>query len=102
LWRRQTRLPGSVSQTGTQQAIQKPPPEETLAFAAQGNSIGRWIQAARREGPERAARAKGFAIGTGAAFDVTVDAVASWIAEAKKRGIEIVPVSAVASDPERG
>lgn len=51
---------------------------------------------------ERIARAKGFAIGTGSAFDVTVDAVASWVAEAKKRGIEIVPVSAVASDPERG
>ena len=51
---------------------------------------------------ERTARAKGFAIGTGSAFDVTVDAVAAWVNEARKRGIEIVPVSAVASDPERG
>lgn len=51
---------------------------------------------------ERIARAKGFALGTGSAFDVTVDAVTSWIAEAKKRGIEIVPVSAIANDPERG
>ena len=51
---------------------------------------------------EATARAKGFAIGTGSAFDVTVDAVAAWINEAKKRGIEIVPVSAVASDPEKG
>ncbi len=215
----------AVSQTGTQQAIQKLPPEVTLAFASQGNSIGRWMQAARREGHEiimqvplepfdypnvnsgrntltveasaqanvkslrwtlsrttnyagvmnymgarfstdpaamapmmgelgkrglmylddgsfarsvaagealksgvpfaegdatidavrergeilkkldeleRTARARGFAIGTGSAFDVTVDAVASWVNEAKKRGIEIVPVSAVASDPERG
>lgn len=50
---------------------------------------------------ERTARAKGFAIGTGSAFDVTVDAVVSWVNEAKKRGIEIVPVSAVANDPER-
>lgn len=50
---------------------------------------------------ERIARAKGFALGTGSAFDVTVDAVASWTAEAKKRGIEIVPVSAIANDPER-
>ncbi len=50
---------------------------------------------------ERIARAKGFALGTGFAFDETVDAVASWIREAKKRGIEIVPVSALASDPER-
>ena len=32
---------------------------------------------------------------------MTVDAVTSWVAEAKKRGIEIVPVSAVAIDPEK-
>lgn len=51
---------------------------------------------------ERVARAKGFALGTGSAFDVTVDAVAQWVGEAKRRGIEIVPVSAVATDPERG
>jgi uncharacterized protein len=50
---------------------------------------------------ERTARAKGFALGTGSAFDVTVDAVTSWVIEAKKRGIEIVPVSAVTIDPER-
>lgn len=214
-----------LSQTGTQTAIGKLPPEITLGFAPQGNSLGRWMQAARREGHEivmqvplepfdfpnvnpgrntltveagsdeilknlrwtlsrttnytavmnymgarfstnpeamgvmmaelgkrgigyvddgssarslapetalkngvpfaagdaiidsvqdrgaildkldeleRTARAKGFAIGTGNAFDVTVDAVASWASEARKRGIEIVPISAVASDPERG
>ncbi|MCB1469543.1 MAG: divergent polysaccharide deacetylase family protein [Rhizobiaceae bacterium] len=51
---------------------------------------------------ERTARAQGFALGTGSAFDATVDAVNSWVAEARKRGIEIVPVSAVAVDPERG
>ncbi|MDW6021670.1 divergent polysaccharide deacetylase family protein [Mesorhizobium sp. BAC0120] len=51
---------------------------------------------------ERTARAKGFAVGTGSAFEVTVDAVSAWVGEAKKRGIEIVPISAVASDPERG
>lgn len=51
---------------------------------------------------ERTARAKGIAIGTGSAFAVTVDTVSSWVAEARKRGIEIVPVSAVANDPERG
>ena len=51
---------------------------------------------------ERTARAKGFAIGTGSAFDVTVEAVATWVNEAKKRGIEIVPISALADDPERG
>lgn len=213
-----------VSQTGTQQAIAKLPAEVTLAFASQGNSIGRWMQEARRRGHEivmqlplepfdypnvnpgrdtltvaadtqenlrnlrrvlsrttnytmvmnymgarfsadtaafapvmaelaerglgylddgssarsiapalarkdgvplavadtaidlvqergailkkldeleATARAKGFALGTGSAFGVTVDAVAAWVAEAGKRGIEIVPASAVASDPER-
>jgi polysaccharide deacetylase 2 family uncharacterized protein YibQ len=215
----------AVSQTGTQAAIGKLPAEVTLAFASQGNSIDRWMQAARRKGHEilmqaplepfdypkvdpgrntltvaaaaeenldrlrwtlsrttnytgvmnymgacfvadanamepvmaelgrrgllylddgstarsvasdlalkdrvpfaagdaiidverdrgailkkldqleATARAKGFALGTGSAFDVTVDAVTSWIAEAKKRGVEIVPVSAVALDPEKG
>ncbi|MEP9372773.1 divergent polysaccharide deacetylase family protein [Mesorhizobium sp. KR1-2] len=214
-----------LSQTGTQRAIGKLPPEVTLAFAPHGNSIGRWMQEGRREGheivmqvplepfdypnvnpgrntltvaasaaenlknlrwalsrttnysgvmnymgarfvadpaamepimaelgkrgllylddgssarslaPELAvkdgvpfvagdgiidavgdretilkkldqlesiARAKGFAIGTGSAFDVTVDAVAQWVGEAQRRGIEIVPVSAVATDPEKG
>ena len=214
----------AVSQTGTQAAIAKLPPEVTLAFASQGNSIQRWMQNARQEGhevlmqvplepfdyptvnpgratltveaspqenidnlhwalarttnytgvmnymggrfvadagatgammaelgkrgllylddgtsarstaPDQAAkngvpaatsdamiddvrergailkkldqleataRAKGFAIGTGSAFDQTVDAVTSWVNEAKKRGIEIVPISAVTTDPEK-
>jgi uncharacterized protein len=51
---------------------------------------------------ERTARAKGFAVGIGSAFDVTVDAVAQWAQEARKRGIEIVPISALAHDPEAG
>ncbi|AZO11038.1 MULTISPECIES: divergent polysaccharide deacetylase family protein [unclassified Mesorhizobium] len=215
----------AVSQTGTQAAIAKLPAEVTLAFAPQGNSIGRWMQAARQGGHEivmqiplepfdypnvnpgrntltvtaspaenlkslhwalsrttnytgimnymgarfsadaaamgpfiaelgkrglayvddgssarslasdlalkdgvpfvagdmsidavqergeilkkldsleATARAKGTAVGIGSAFDVTVDAVTSWIAEAKKRGIEIVPISAVAIDPQKG
>jgi polysaccharide deacetylase 2 family uncharacterized protein YibQ len=214
----------AVSQTGTQQAINRLPPEVTLAFASQGNSIGRWMTTARQRGHEilmqlplepfdypnvnpgnntltveaepgenaerlhwvlsrttnytgvmnymggrfvadagamqplleelgqrgllflddgtsarsaaegvaakagtpfaagdtiiddvqdrgailkkldqleATARAKGFAVGTGSAFGVTVDAVVIWANEAKKRGIEIVPVSAVANDPER-
>lgn len=49
---------------------------------------------------EATARARGSAIGVGSAFDLTVDTVASWVTEARKRGIEIVPVSALASDPE--
>jgi polysaccharide deacetylase 2 family uncharacterized protein YibQ len=51
---------------------------------------------------EATARAKGTAVGIGSAFDLTVDTVASWIAEARKRGIEIVPISAVAIDPQKG
>ncbi|RWB69275.1 MAG: divergent polysaccharide deacetylase family protein [Mesorhizobium sp.] len=215
----------AVSQTGTQAAIAKLPAEVTLAFAPQGNSIGRWMQAARQSGHEivmqvplepfdypninpgrntltvsaspdenlkslhwalsrttnytgvmnymgarfsadasamepfmaelgkrglayiddgsssrsvapdlalkdgvpfvagdmaidavqdrgeilkkldsleATARAKGSAVGIGSAFDITVDTVTSWIAEAKKRGIEIVPISAVALDPQKG
>lgn len=215
----------AVSQTGTQAAIAKLPAEVTLAFAPQGNSIGRWMQAARQGGHEivlqvplepfdypnvnpgrntltvsatpdenlkslrwalsrttnytgvmnymgarfsadatamgpfmaelgrrglayvddgssarslapdlalkdgvpfvagdtaidavqdrgailkaldaleATARAKGSAVGIGSAFDLTVDTVSSWVIEAKKRGIEIVPISAVAIDPEKG
>jgi polysaccharide deacetylase 2 family uncharacterized protein YibQ len=50
---------------------------------------------------EATARARGFAVGTGSAFAETVEAVKSWVDEAKKRGIEIVPVSAVTLDPEK-
>lgn len=214
-----------LSQTGTQEAIRKLPAEVTLAFAPQGNSIGRWMQAGRQKGHEilmqaplepfdypninpgrntltlaatpdenidnlrwtlsrttnytgimnymgarfvadeaamgpvmaelgkrgllylddgstarsvaaqlaskngvpfvagdniidaqqdrgailkkldeleATARARGFALGSGSAFDITVDTVTSWVAEAKKRGIEIVPVSALTFDPEKG
>ena len=214
----------AVSQTGTQAAIAKLPAEVTLAFAPQGNSIGRWMQAARQSGHEvvmqvplepfdypnvnpgrntltvaaspdenlkslhwalsrttnytgvmnymgarfsadatamgpfmaelgkrglayiddgssarslapdlalkdgvpfvagdmaidavqdrgailkkldaleATARAKGSAVGIGSAFDLTVDTVAAWVLEAKKRGIEIVPIAAVAIDPEK-
>ena len=41
-----------VSQTGTQEAIAKLPAEVTLAFASQGNSLGRWMQVARQGGHE--------------------------------------------------
>jgi polysaccharide deacetylase 2 family uncharacterized protein YibQ len=214
----------AISQTGTQAAIETLPPEVTIAFSPQGNSIGRWMQAARQKGHEvlmqvplepfdypnvdpgrntltvdageaetlknlhwalsrttnytgvmnfmgarfsadegamqtllsdlgrrgllylddgstartaapevalrngvafaagdatidttrergailaklddleRTARAKGVAIGTGSAFGETIEAVNVWAKEARRRGIEIVPVSAVVSDPER-
>jgi hypothetical protein len=41
-----------LSQTGTQRAIEKLPEEVTLAFAASGNSLQRWMQEARRSGHE--------------------------------------------------
>ena len=50
---------------------------------------------------EAAARAKGSAIGIATGFDVTIDAVAEWVPQAQKRGIEIVGVSALATDPEK-
>jgi polysaccharide deacetylase 2 family uncharacterized protein YibQ len=56
----------------------------------------------RLDEAERTARAQGSAIAIGSAFDVTVDAVRQWIGEARRRGIEIVPVSALARDPEKG
>ncbi len=41
-----------ISQTGTQQAIKRLPPSVTLAFAPYGNSLGRWMQSARKAGHE--------------------------------------------------
>ncbi|KQS72027.1 hypothetical protein ASG39_19990 [Rhizobium sp. Leaf371] len=41
-----------LSQTGTQNAIRSLPPATTLAFAASGNSLQRWMQEARRAGHE--------------------------------------------------
>jgi len=41
-----------LSQTGTQRAIRELSPEVTLAFAAAGNSLQRWMQEARRDGHE--------------------------------------------------
>ncbi|WP_295814163.1 divergent polysaccharide deacetylase family protein [uncultured Nitratireductor sp.] len=49
---------------------------------------------------ERIARARGFAIGTGSAFDETIEAVSEWAGEGTARGIELVPISAVAADPQ--
>lgn len=41
-----------ISQTGSQQAIRKLPAAVTLAFAPYGNSLTRWMQAARKAGHE--------------------------------------------------
>ncbi|MEO1748161.1 MAG: divergent polysaccharide deacetylase family protein [Pseudomonadota bacterium] len=45
---------------------------------------------------EDLATARGIAIGTGAALDLTIETVAAWANDAKKRGFEIVGVSALA------
>ena len=50
---------------------------------------------------ERIARRNSTAIGVASAFEVSVDAIATWAEEAKARGIEIVSASAVADDPEK-
>jgi uncharacterized protein len=41
-----------ISQTGTMRAIQYLPEEVTLAFAANGNSLSRWVPEARQNGHE--------------------------------------------------
>jgi hypothetical protein len=51
---------------------------------------------------EATARARGYAVGSGTAFDVTVDTVAEWAIAVRKRGIEIVPVSAVTVSRAKG
>lgn len=50
---------------------------------------------------ERIARAEGTAVGVASAFDMSVETIGRWIGEARGRGIEIVPISAIAHDPER-
>ncbi len=41
-----------ISQTGTMRAVRELPEEITLAFAANGNSLSRWVPEARRNGHE--------------------------------------------------
>lgn len=49
---------------------------------------------------EQIARAEGSAVGVASAFDVSTETIAEWIAQVGTRGVEIVPVSALANDPE--
>lgn len=76
-----------------------------VPFAASGMVIDQSRERAdilkKLDDLERTSRAQGFAIASGSAFGTTIEAVTSWIGEAKQRGIEIVPVSAVADDPQR-
>lgn len=81
-------------------------PRQRVPYAAADLTIDRERERgailARLDEAERTARAQGQAIAIGSAFDVTVEAVRDWIGEARRRGVEIVPVSALAQDPEKG
>jgi uncharacterized protein len=48
---------------------------------------------------EEAARQRGFAIGTASAFPMSVERIARWAAALDSKGIELVPVSALAEGP---
>ena len=75
-----------------------------VPFAAADLTIDRTQDAAeiRRQLDtlEQIARAQGSAVGVASAFDVSINTIAGWIGEVQSRGIEIVPVSALANDPE--
>lgn len=50
---------------------------------------------------ETISEARGEAIGSGSALELTIKEVADWANDAKKRGFEIVGVAALSKDPER-
>lgn len=50
---------------------------------------------------ESLSEARGEAIGSGSALELTIKEVAEWANDAKKRGFEIVGVAALSKDPER-
>ncbi|MEM1377966.1 MAG: divergent polysaccharide deacetylase family protein, partial [Pseudomonadota bacterium] len=52
---------------------------------------------ARLKALEDLANTRGVAIGSGSALGVTIETVATWANEAKKRGFEIVGISALAN-----
>ncbi|MDY8110106.1 divergent polysaccharide deacetylase family protein [Fulvimarina sp. 2208YS6-2-32] len=50
---------------------------------------------------EQIARSKGSAIGVASAFETTTKVIGGWVRQAEQRGITLVPVSAVVTDPEQ-
>ncbi|OHV80720.1 divergent polysaccharide deacetylase family protein [Rhizobium sp. LCM 4573] len=50
---------------------------------------------------ERIARRNGTAIGVASAFDESIEAIGRWAGEAERRGIEIVGISALVTDPAK-
>ncbi|RFC62043.1 hypothetical protein DYI37_17485 [Fulvimarina endophytica] len=51
---------------------------------------------------EEIARKRGRAIGVASAFEMSTAVISQWVRAAEGRGIVIVPVSALVTDPERG
>ena len=78
---------------------------QRVPFAASSLTIDRSQDAAdiRRQLDtlEQIARAEGSAVGVASAFDVSIATIAEWIRQVEARGVEIVPVSALARDFER-
>lgn len=60
-----------------------------------GNPEGDAVQAQLLK-LEQAARNEGIAIGTASAFPASVRRIAQWVAEAERKGIDVVPISALA------
>lgn len=58
--------------------------------------------AARLEELAKEAKRTGLAIGVASAFPESIDLIAQFARDAGRLGIEITPVSAIVSDPERG
>jgi polysaccharide deacetylase 2 family uncharacterized protein YibQ len=79
----------------------KPAANEVGVPFLQGNIIlddGRSVALIKKnlQALEKLARRKGYAIGVASAFPKSVQQISLWIKQAEKRGIEIVPVSALA------
>lgn len=79
----------------------KPAANEVGVPFLQGNIIlddGRSVALIKKnlQALEKLARRKGYAIGVASAFPKSVQQIGLWIKQAEKRGIEIVPVSALA------
>lgn len=77
-----------------------------LPFAAADLVIDREVDAsaiaARLAQLEALALQRGYAIATASAFQVTIEQISLWADAARERGIQLVPVTALANDPAIG
>ena len=80
-----------ISQSGTKSAIERLPGKVTLAFSPEGNSLRRWMQAARRDGHELLVQVPMQAFGREGADTrgrrLTVDATAAENGERLRRSL---------------